>query len=86
MAEPNPEDWAWMHMRWLALSRWNTEGGASASRPTAGSAGVSARLAEPKGLNPPPDPVHGFLNTRLSGAPRHQGQLAESRAIEHRNP
>lgn len=43
MAEPNPDTWAQSHMRWLALSRWDNEGGASPLRPTAGSAGVSLR-------------------------------------------
>ena len=36
MVEPNPDNWALTHMRWLALSRWDNEGGASAFRPTAG--------------------------------------------------
>lgn len=35
MSEPNPDHWASTHMRWLALSRWDNEGGASAFRPTA---------------------------------------------------
>lgn len=35
MSEPNPDHWASTHMRWLALSRWDSEGGANASRPTA---------------------------------------------------
>ena len=35
MVEPNPDNWALTHMRWLALSRWDNEGGASASRPAA---------------------------------------------------
>jgi hypothetical protein len=35
MSEPNPDHWASTHMRWLALSRWDNEGGASASRLTA---------------------------------------------------
>jgi hypothetical protein len=43
MAEPNPDTWAQSHMRWLALSRWDNEGGASPFRPTAGSAGASLR-------------------------------------------
>jgi len=38
MAEPNPDRWAQSHMRWLALSRWDNEGGASPSRHTEGSA------------------------------------------------
>jgi hypothetical protein len=38
MAEPNPDSWALSHMRWLALSRWDNEGGASPSRHTEGSA------------------------------------------------
>jgi len=38
MAEPNPDKWSQSHMRWLALSRWDNEGGASPSRLTTGSA------------------------------------------------
>ena len=38
MAEPNPDRWAQSHMRWLALSRWDNEGGASPPRHTEGSA------------------------------------------------
>jgi hypothetical protein len=38
MAEPNPDRWAQSHMPWLALSRWDDEGGASPSRRTEGSA------------------------------------------------
>jgi hypothetical protein len=30
----NPDKWAQFHMRWLALSRWDNEGGASPTRPT----------------------------------------------------
>jgi len=41
MAEPNPDTWAITHMRLLALSRWDSEGGASPARPTAGSAAAS---------------------------------------------
>ncbi len=36
MAEPNSDNWALTHMRLMALSRWDNEGGASAFRPTAG--------------------------------------------------
>jgi hypothetical protein len=35
MAEPNLDRWVQSHMRWLALSRWENEGGASPARPTA---------------------------------------------------
>jgi hypothetical protein len=48
MPDPNPDDWALTHMRRLALSRWDNEGGASAFRPT-------ARLSEsshPRRRNP----------------------------------
>ena len=38
MAEPNPDRWTQSHMRWLALTRWDNEGGASPSRHTEGSA------------------------------------------------
>jgi hypothetical protein len=44
MTSPNLELWAQSHMRWLALSRWDTEGGASPLRPTSGCA--SALLLE----------------------------------------
>jgi hypothetical protein len=37
MAEPNPDPWAQSHTRWLALSRWDNEGGASPWRHTEGS-------------------------------------------------
>jgi ribose 5-phosphate isomerase B len=43
MAELNPDTWTQSHMRWIALSRWDNEGGASPSWPTAGSAGASLR-------------------------------------------
>jgi hypothetical protein len=43
MAEPNPDTWAQSHKRRLALSRWDNEGGASASRPVAGSTGPTLR-------------------------------------------
>ena len=43
MAEPNPDRWAQSHMRWLALSRWDNEGGASISRHTEGSADPTPR-------------------------------------------
>jgi len=43
MAEPNPDKWAQSHMRWLALSRWDNEGGASPLRPTAGSTDPNLR-------------------------------------------
>lgn len=39
MAEPKPDHWALAHMRWLALSRWDNEGGASPSRHIDGSTG-----------------------------------------------
>jgi hypothetical protein len=45
MAELNPDQWPQLHMRLLALSRWDNEGGASPSRRTAGSADQSARRA-----------------------------------------
>jgi hypothetical protein len=43
MAEPNPDHWVLTHLRWLALSRWDNEGGASPSRPTSGRAGTAGR-------------------------------------------
>jgi len=43
MADPNPDRWAQSHMRWLALSRWDNEGGASPSRHTEGSADTAPR-------------------------------------------
>lgn len=54
MEEPNPRTWTLTHLRWLALSRWDNEGGASASRPTAGSllrrdAWLPADMAETSG-------------------------------------
>jgi len=48
MTEPNPDNRALAHMRWLALSRWDNEGGASPSRPTSGSAGQSLASAQTK--------------------------------------
>jgi len=42
MAGPNPDMWAPLHMRWLALERWDDEGGASPNRPTAGSSRAAA--------------------------------------------
>jgi hypothetical protein len=78
MAEPNPEPWAQAHMRWLALSRWDNEGGASPSRPTAGTASrrhdirPSADKAEAKGSELP---VLGFSvsvsSTRPAPTPLH---------------
>ena len=50
MAEPNPDHWALTHMRWLALSRWDNEGGASPSRLTSGSADPSSHSARTKVL------------------------------------
>lgn len=41
MEEQNPRTWTLTHLRWLALWRWDNEGGVSASRPTARSAGFS---------------------------------------------
>lgn len=38
MATTNPDHWQHLHLRWLALSRWESEGGASPHRSTAGSA------------------------------------------------
>lgn len=43
MAKPKPDTWAQTHMRWLALSRWDNEGGASPLRPTSGSARTPLR-------------------------------------------
>ncbi len=43
MAVPNPNPWAQSHLRWLALSRWDNEGGASPLRPTSGCAGTPLR-------------------------------------------
>jgi hypothetical protein len=43
MTEPKPDSWAHSHMRWLALSRWDSEGDASPSRHTEGSAGARPR-------------------------------------------
>lgn len=43
MPEPNPDTWPQSHMRWLALSKWDSEGGASPSRPTEGAAGSVLR-------------------------------------------
>ena len=34
MAEPNLDRWVQWHMRWLAISRWENEGGASPAKPT----------------------------------------------------
>ena len=48
MKEPNPDGWALTHMRWLALSRWDNEGGASAFRPTA----VLSESTRPRPRNP----------------------------------
>jgi len=45
MAEPSPDRLARAHMRWLALSRWDNEGGASQSRPTDGSADTAPHQA-----------------------------------------
>ena len=53
MAEPNPDRWAQSHMRWLALSRWDNEGGASPSRHTEGSAYPAPRHE----VAPTPGPV-----------------------------
>ena len=43
MTEPNSDTGVQSHMRWLALSRWENEGGAGLSRPTAGSVGPALR-------------------------------------------
>ena len=53
MAEPNPDRWVLSHMRWLALSRWDNEGGASPSRHTGGSADPTPRHE----VRPTPRPV-----------------------------
>lgn len=60
MAKPNPDSWALTHMRWLALSRWDNEGGASAFRPTVG----LSESARSRSRNPWPQAapvrVHGI--------------------------
>ncbi len=38
MPSENPDHWASSHLRWLALSRWDNEGGASPLRPVEGDA------------------------------------------------
>ncbi len=54
MAEPNADNRAQTRSRWLALSRWDNEGGASPSRPTSGwatSAGTSIHRSLTKELS-----------------------------------
>ena len=53
MAEPNPDNWALTHMRWLALSRWDNEGGASPFRTTSGSEDPSIHKAQTPALGLP---------------------------------
>ena len=73
MAELNPDKWAQSHMRSLALSRWDNEGGASPSRPTEGSAVPTPR----HGARPTPGPVVFLLalEASVSSRPVGSGQL-----------
>ena len=68
MSEPNPDHWALTHMRWLALSRWDNEGGASASRPAAELSESTQPRRRNQGSAPQPS---GFEASPLStgGAP-----------------
>lgn len=72
MAEPNPDKWAQSHMRWLALSRWDNEGGASPSRYTAGSADPTPRHE----VHPTSGPVLLLLafTATVSSTPAGNGQ------------
>ena len=49
MARPKLDRWVQSHMRWLALSRWENEGGASPARPTTHTKSGTDR-------HPPPTP------------------------------
>jgi hypothetical protein len=69
MAEPNPDSWAQFHMRWLALSRWDNEGGASPSRPTEGSADPTLS----HDVRPRPGPVLLLLTLEAQVASTHTG-------------
>ena len=73
MAEPNPDRWAQSHMRWLALSRWDNEGGASPSRHTEGSADPTPRHE----VRPTSGPVLLLLAfaATVSSTPADNGQL-----------
>ena len=74
MAEPNPDTWAQSHMRWLALSRWDNEGGASRSRPTKGSADPTFRHEVRPTPGPVPLPL--ALEAQVSSRDVGSGQLA----------
>jgi hypothetical protein len=73
MAEPNPDRWAQSHMRWLALSRWDNEGGASPSRHAEGSADPPPRHE----VRPTSGPVLLLLAfaATVSSTPAGDGQL-----------
>ena len=90
MAEPNPDTWAQAHMRWLALSRWDNEGGASSSRPTAGSAGsASAASAASAAGSAGPALRHDrqpWLDTAEMTGPVLLLGTARRHALDHRNP
>ncbi len=87
MAEPNPDTWAQSHMRWLALSRWDNEGGASPSRPTAGSAG-SAGSASAAGSAGPAlrHDRQSWLDAAEMTGPVLLLGTARRHALDHRNP
>jgi len=63
MADTHPDQGAQTQLRWLALSRWANEGGASPSRPVAETTGATP---ERPADDTPPSPR----------APRHTASLA----------
>jgi hypothetical protein len=75
MAEPNPDRWAQYHMRRLALSRWDNEGGASPFRHTEGSADPTPRHE----VRPTPGPVLLLLALAATVSSTHAG-------YEHMDP